>query len=81
MAQKKPPRLQPKKTRLRPSEFFELQPFLRSAMLGSLIPATAIASGHILVGKATALGSFLGRSLELVPHFGVPRRKQTRWRS
>ena len=41
-----------------PAEFFELQPFLRSAMLGSLIPATAIASGHVLVGQAEVLGKF-----------------------
>lgn len=41
-----------------PAEFFELKPFLRSAMLGSLIPATAIASGHVLVGQAEVLGKF-----------------------
>ena len=44
-----------------PAEFFELQPFLRSAMLGALIPATAIASGHVLVVQAEVLGKFFLR--------------------
>lgn len=66
-------RLQPKKTRLPPAEFFELQPFLRSAMLGALIPATAIASGHVLVVQAEVLGKFFLRGLEWMPrHVWIP---------
>ena len=65
-------RLQPKKSRLPPSEFFELHRFLRSAMLGSLIPATAIASGHVLVSQAEFLGKFFLAGLELMPRQWIP---------
>ncbi|CAK9024258.1 Protein DETOXIFICATION 46 [Durusdinium trenchii] len=65
-------RLQPKKSRRPMSEFFELQPFLRSAMLGALIPATAIASGHVLVSQAEVMGKFFLRGLELMPRHWVP---------
>ncbi|CAE7802819.1 Tret1, partial [Symbiodinium sp. CCMP2456] len=66
-------RLQPKKTRLPPAQFFELQPFLRSAVLGALIPATAIASGQFLVGEAEVLLNLLHLSaVWLMPKLVAP---------
>ena len=52
-------RLQPRESRLPPGQFFELRPFLRSAVLGALIPATAIAAGQFLVGEAEVLSNML----------------------
>jgi len=47
--------LQPRHRRLPPREFFRLGPFLRSALLGALIPSTAIVLGQLLVSEATSL--------------------------